>query len=87
MNKDTVCSSIMMCCLAMTLVAGGTSLPSRNLFLVLSIVNFCLLGLAVWHMRFVPLPHTSKPTLMIISATLITMGLDWLAGQATHYGT
>jgi O-Antigen ligase len=57
-------------------VAGGTSLPSRNLFLVLSIVNFCLLGLAVWHMRFVPLPHTSKPTLMIISATLITMGLQ-----------
>jgi O-antigen ligase len=49
MNTEVVLSNLIMCCLAIIMVAGGTSLPSPHGFLIVSLLSLLLLATSVQH--------------------------------------
>ncbi len=78
MAKNTLLNFGVMTAMGLTLVAGGSSLPAHENFLLIAILNLGLLAAALWYLRDTPLPPLAVQGLFLIGCTVSLMSLQLL---------
>jgi O-antigen ligase len=76
MTKDSIWSFGLMTGLAITMIAGGTSLPSYENFFFVSILNLALLAAAAWRLRSLALSQQALQCIGIIGCAIVLMSVQ-----------
>jgi O-Antigen ligase len=76
MTNDDKIEFGLMTGLAITMIAGGTSLPSHENFVFISVLNLAMLAAAAWHMRNKALSQLPSRGLMLLGCAVALMSLQ-----------